>query len=475
MLKKQENICLLCSLGCGFAIESDFDEAVNLEYLSSDPAFGGSLCGKGNYMIELLNHPSRLIEPVAKGEAVTWKDALSKTAKALEKSKGSAGIIIGGDASLEDAASAGMCAERCLDADFAVHFATGDDGVITAVAASGSGAMATADDIGKSKCTIAVGDPFDIGPVISGKVLSAKYAHRSNMLAVVSESPNRTSRFASAHLAGNVRMNLAELLRSVVDISGEGGASWKDAVRKSYPAVKDAAVKDLAGKFVKADSAVLILETQDQVTAELASLIVEAAGDGKKLYTMNTYGNAEGILAVLNETSGAKQTASDVIAAAMDGKLKSLVVLGTDILKGLSKKDAKALRGNVDFIAAGAPFENETTKAADIILPTALWLETKGTYNGKSRAPVITPPGGALSYGDIIGKLAAEMSQTLPAGAIKTNMVRSEPSENRVSSLIKEIENKAPQPVNRSTILSYADGSLTDNMGWNQLQERDAW
>ncbi|MFC1551516.1 molybdopterin-dependent oxidoreductase [Candidatus Latescibacterota bacterium] len=475
MLKKQENICLLCSLGCGFAIESDFDEAVNLEYLSGDSAFGGSLCSKGNYMIELLNHPSRLIEPAEKGEVISWKDTLSKTAAALGKSKGSAGIIIGGDASLEDVASAGMFAEQCLDADLAVQFATGDDGVVTAVAASGSGAMATAEDIGKSNCTIAVGDPFEVGPVISGKVLSAKHAHRSNMLSVISKSPNRTSRFASAHLAGNVRKTLAELLRAVVDAAGDGGASWKDAVRKSYPAVKDSAVKDLAGKFVKAVSAVLILETQDQVTAELASLIVEAAGGGKKLYTLNTYGNAKGICAVRNEAGGAKQTASDVIASAMDGKLKSLLVLGADVLKGLSKKDAKTLREKVDFIAVGAPFGNETTKAADIVLPTALWLETEGTYNGKSRAPVITPPGGALSYGDIIRKLAAEMSRTLPAGAIKTNMVRTEPSENRVSSLMKEIENKAPQPVYRSTTLSYADGSLTDNMGWNQLQERDAW
>jgi anaerobic selenocysteine-containing dehydrogenase len=474
MLKKQENICLLCSLGCGFVIESDFGEAVNLEYLTGDPDSGGSLCSKGNYMIELLNHPSRLIEPAVKGGIVSWKDAISKTAAALGKSKGSAGIIIGGDASLEDV-SAGMCAAELLDADFAVQFATGDDIVVTAVAASGSGAAATAEDIGRSKCTIAVGDPFEVGPVISGKVLSAKYAHRSNMLAVVSESPNRTSRFASAHLAGNIRKTLAALLRAVVDIAAEGGASWKEAVRKSYPEVKDDAVKDLAGKFVKAGSAVLILETQDPVAAELASLIVEAAGAGKKLYTLNTYGNAEGVCAVLNELGGAKQTAEDVIAAALSGKLKSLVVLGADIFKGMSKKDAKTLRGNVDFIAAGAPFGNETTAGADIILPTALWLETEGTYNGKSRTPVITPPGGALSYGDIIGKLAAEMNLTLQSGAIKSNITRTEPSDNRVGSLINEIENKAPKPVNRSTTLSYADGSLTGNMGWIQLQERDAW
>ena len=46
-------------MGCGFIIETRFDEAVNLEYDSNDPVGKGALCSKGNYMIELLNHPSR--------------------------------------------------------------------------------------------------------------------------------------------------------------------------------------------------------------------------------------------------------------------------------------------------------------------------------------------------------------------------------------------------------------------------------
>ncbi|MFC1490200.1 molybdopterin oxidoreductase family protein [Candidatus Latescibacterota bacterium] len=476
MLNKQENICLLCSLGCGFIIESVFGEAVNLEYMSNDSTFGGSLCSKGNYMIELLNHPSRLIEPSAGGEALTWKDALSRTAEALGKEKGSAGIIISGDASLEDTASAGLFAAQCIgNGSFAVHFATGDDNVIGALAESGSSAMASIEDIGTSQCTIAVGDPFEVGPVISGKVISAKHARRGNMLAVVSDSPNRTSRFASSHLSGNVRKNLAELLRAVVDISGDGDASWKDIVRKKYPVSQNAVVKDLAERFMKAESAVLMLETQDTVAAELASLIVEAAGDSKKLYPLNTYGNAEGICAVLEASGNKKQSAEDIISAALKGKLKSLIVLGADILKGMPEKDAEALRDKVDFIIAGAPFENETTKAADIVLPTALWLETEGTYIGTGRSPVVNPPGGAISYGEIFRKLAAEMNQILPPGPIKTEMMRKAPSDERVSALLKDIENEAPEPVNRSTTLSYADGSLTDNMGWIKLQKRDAW
>jgi hypothetical protein len=71
-------------------------------------------------------------------------------------------------------------------------------------------------------------------------------------------------------------------------------------------------------------------------------------------------------------------------------------------------------------------------------------------------------------------KLAEEKGHTLPVGAIKTHLGRTEPSESRIGSLLKEIEHKTPQPVCQSTVLSYADGSLTDNTGWMQLQKRDA-
>ncbi len=473
-MKSQENICLFCSLGCGFAIESDFGGAVNLEYLSNDPICSGSLCSKGNYMLDLLNHPMRLSEPTEKGAVITWEDAISATAKALGKSEGSAAVVLSGDASLEDVSLAIMYAKECLNASVAVHFATGDDAVLRAIAASGTGEPATIEDVEKSKCTIAVGDPFEVGPVIAGPALNAKYAHRANTLAVVSESPNRTARFASTHIEGNVRVTLAELLKAVVDLSGYSGPLWKEAVRTSYPAVKDGAVKALAEKFVKADQAVVIIESQDPVAAEFASLIVEAAGNGKKLFSLYTYGNAEGIVAGLNETDGKVQSVADVIGAAMDEKLNSLLVLGADIFRGMSKNDAKTIRGNLDFIAAGAPFANETTTLADIVMPTALWLETAGTYNGKLRTPVLEPTGGALSYGDIIRKLVAGKNQTLSEGEVKTNIMRTEPSESRIGSLLKEIEHKTPQPVYRSTVLSYSDGSLTDNTAWMQLQKKDA-
>ena len=165
VLKQQKSKCLLCSLGCGFIIESQNDEAINLEYDTDDSVGKGTLCGKGNYALELINHPMRLIDPKNEGSVVSWKEAFDRIAGEIgsHAENSGAGLILGGDASLEDIATAVQFAEKCLGSGrLAVHFATGDDNVLNALANSTiPNAGAGLDDIETSACNIAVGDPFE--------------------------------------------------------------------------------------------------------------------------------------------------------------------------------------------------------------------------------------------------------------------------------------------------------------------------
>ena len=475
MIKKQKNICLLCSMGCGFIIETRFDEAVNLEYDSNDPVGKGALCGKGNYMLELLNHPMRLIEPRANGKAVDWKDALNGIAGKLGSLKGesSAGLILGGDASVEDAALAKLFAEKCLNnGRFAVHFATADDEIYRALAASSiPNPPAKLEEIEKSECTIAVGDPFEVGPVIAGRVLTAKYDQKKSILAVVSEKPNRTSRFASVNLGGSERKTLTGLLRAVTDKSGNGGPGWKDTVKNMYPASKDPEILNLSDKFVNTPSAVMILETQDPVTAQLAAMIVAAAGADKRLYCINSYGNAGDIC----DVAGADGSVEEIIASANSGELKALIVLGADPARGVANDKVKTALKKVDYLVAGAPFGNETTDMAKMILPTSLWLEADGTFSGKKLTRVIEPPGGALSYSEILHRLADEMKCKLPDISVKPVLKHEEPTPKLLESLLKDIEGEVEKQEFCSSILRFGDGSLTDNMSWITSQERESW
>jgi len=465
--------CLMCSLGCGVIIETEWGEAVNLEYDRGDPVSGGVLCGKGNYLLELINHPGRLDEPRLDGRAVSWKDALDALSGKIEALSGSVGLVLGGDASTEDVITAQLFADSCLRNNrVAVHFPTGDDAVYRAHASLETGnPSATLMDIALSSCVVAVGDPFEVAPVSARHMLQMKYADRRNVFAVVSAEPNRTSRFTGRHLCGDERTVLAELLRAVADLAGDTGPSWLDRVRNAVGPSGDPAVAAVAKALVETPSAVLAVETQDPVVAELAVLTAAAAGENAKLYFMGTSGNAGGVCEVFD--SGID--AADLVDAAGKNELKAMIVLGCDLVASMPGRDVGGALSNLDFLAVGAAFPNGTAALADLVLPTALWMETEGTYNGTLLNPVIEPPGAALSYGEILRRLTAKLGSNTPPRQKEPVIERRGLTGDIVESILDAARTEAPKPAVRSSILRYGDGSLTDNMSWNRMQGRGSW
>jgi len=112
---------------------------------------------------------------------------------------------------------------------------------------------------------------------------------------------------------------------------------------------------------------------------------------------------------------------------------------------------------------------------ADMVLPTALWLECEGTYDGRLQNPVAEAPGGALCYGEILRRLVAVMETALPPEKPGSPVRREEDMGEILTALLAEIDKDVYRPQFRSTTLRYADGSITDNTSWIQLQERTPW
>jgi hypothetical protein len=353
-----------------------------------------------------------------------------------------------------------------------VYFPAGDDRVYRALADAGvAGRTPSIGDIERSACILAVGDPFEIGPVIAGPVLKGKHARRSNILAVISNGRTRTSRFATMHFSGPERSTLAGLLRCIADESGSDGPGWMRAVRDHMPASHDAAVMNLAAAFTRTPSSVMILETQDPVTASLAALVVRAAGGERKLLPILSYANTAGICPVIEDT----QTVETVLDASLRGEVDALLVLGADPARGGFGEDIRSARESVRFLAAGAPFGNDTTRMADLVLPTALWLETGGSYNGARLNPVVEPPGEALSCGELLRRLAGKLDKTLHSDTIKPASDEGEPTPGMVEMLASHIDEEPLAPQVRSSTVRYGDGSLTDHMGWYSCIEAHGW
>ena len=150
-------------------------------------------------------------------------------------------------------------------------------------------------------------------------------------------------------------------------------------VREQFPANDNPALTTLGKRFVETPHSVMILETQDPVVARLAGAIVAAAGDDKRIFPLASYRNVSGICDVFD---GSKSP-GDILSAVDRGGIKVLIVLGSDLANGETGDKFKSIRNKLEYLVVGAPFENETTSMADMVLPTALWMEYEGTYDGK--------------------------------------------------------------------------------------------
>jgi anaerobic selenocysteine-containing dehydrogenase len=471
MIESRKNVCLLCSLGCGVMVDVEREEAVNLEYDTECPVNRGRLCSKGNYILELMNHPLRLNVAKKNGKSLRWKEAAGETAAAVRRArdKKAAAVVLAGDASCEDVGFAVEFAVNCMGNDrVALSFPTDDDKVVAALAATAGGILqATLDDVEGSACTIAVGDPFETCPVIAGRVLAARNAARANSLNVVSQERNTTSRFASVHLCGSERENMLALVAAVIKARGSAKEDWQRSFVEGIDVSPDA--QRLAKKFVESEKSVVVVSTGDPVVAQLASALVKAAGDTKRLFPLHDYGNARAITEIF---AGGAST-QDVIESAARGEVDVLIVLGADLVASYPDLDVSGALSKVETVVVGAPFANQTTAFAGMVLPTALWLETDGTFNGGARSAVVEPPGGAMSYGNILKAVSKAMDVELRAPSPSKAIAEKAIDKNKavaIASAARE-EERAKAPI-RSTALRFADGSLTDRVCWMKMVEK---
>jgi anaerobic selenocysteine-containing dehydrogenase len=469
MVESKKNICLFCSLGCGLIVEVEREEAVNLEYDTECPANRGKLCSKGNYIIELINHPLRLNVPKKNGKPLRWEEAAAEIAGAVRAARDNkaTAVVLSGNASCEDIGLAVEFAVNCMGNDkVAISFPTDDDKVVAALAGTSGGiTQATPDDVESAACTIAVGDPWERCPVLAGRMLAARNAARANSLNVVSENSNATSRFATIHLQGSERQNMLALVAAVVKQRGtkEG---WQQSLVEGIDVGPDA--QRLAKSFLECEESVVVVSTGDPVVAQLANALLKAGGNNKRLLALHDYGNARSITEIF---AGGPST-KDVVESASRGEIDVLIILGADLVASYPDLDVTGALSKVKTVVVGAPFANETTALAEMVLPTALWIETDGTFNGETRHAVVDPPGGAMSYGNMLRAVSGAMDVELRAPSPTKALAEEAIDRNKAVAIASAAREEAARPPIQSTAIRFADGSLTDRACWMKMVEK---
>ncbi len=427
-----ESTCTSCSVGCRIVVDASRNEVLRYVGVDSDPVNWSWLCDKGRFGFEAVGAEARLSAPLAKDTTGTltetrWSDALTTAARAiktgLDRSGPTGTAVIGGARLTNESAYAWVKLAKGVIGTDSVDAQLGDG--LPAAAVAGL-PQATIDEACAAGGTLLVigSDPKDDLPVLFLRIRDAVTRHKATVieLAPVPTSLTELATHSVRTVPGAVNETVAQI------IAGEGDL---------------AAVRDqlAAGPFTVLLGRGSVAEGPDAVIAAAGALL-DAFPEVRFLSGLRRsnvhgaidFGLAPGLLpgrvaldagtdwfarfwSTVPAQSGLDT--AGILAAAADGKIDTLILLGADPLGDFPDRElaARGVAGARTVIAVDT-LPNASVLAADIVLPAAGFAEVDGTTtNIEGRLSVVnqrvTAPGTARPDWMIAAELAFRLGADL--------------------------------------------------------------
>jgi predicted molibdopterin-dependent oxidoreductase YjgC len=300
-----KSICPYCGVGCGIVLETRGDKLVGARGDGDNAVNKGSLCVKGRFGLDYVNHEQRLTTPLirrnGKLEPATWDDALDLVADKLARYRGSQiGVLASAKCTNEEnyliqkfgrvvlgTSHIDHCARLC-------HAST----VAGLGLSFGSGAMTNSiEDISGAGCILAIGtDTTATHPVIG---LQVRQAVREGTQLIVA-NPREIDLCGIAHIwirqhPGSDVALLMGMMRVIVD-EGLADTDFIKSRCENFEAFKRS-LKSFDLDFVERTTGV------PQSTISEAARLYASRKPGSILYAMgitqHTHGT-DNVLAVAN-------------------------------------------------------------------------------------------------------------------------------------------------------------------------------
>ena len=443
-LDEVESTCAGCAVGCRITVQSSRNQVLRYQGVDSDPVNWSWLCDKGRFGFEAVNAEERLGEPlVSNGSdlvAARWSEALSRAADAIRAADPSSVAVLGGARLTNESAYAWAKLAKGIIGTDHVDAQLGD-GLPAEVALGLPGA--TIDEVCAPGGTILYLGP-DPKEELSVLYLRLKHAVDVDRARIVEITPTRTGLSPYAATSLQYRPGeLAALVRALVsgDVPDTGVAGLDaDVVRAASETVRAAGddLKVVLGRANLAESA---------GTVVVAAVALRDAVPGARFLVALRRGNvrgallaglAPGMLPGATSLDAGRSTwaeawgsvpassgldAHGILAAAADGRIDVLILLGADPLADFADRSLarRALSGAKTVISLDR-FLTESTQQADVVLPVAGFAETDGTHtNLEGRVTVlnqkVTPPGTARADWLIAAELAQRLGADLGVGS----------------------------------------------------------
>jgi NADH dehydrogenase/NADH:ubiquinone oxidoreductase subunit G len=379
--EKIKSVCLLCGNGCDILVSTKDGEVKKINAGAIEGSVEKFICAYGRFNFDCIEAETRLTSPLMRvdGElkATTWEEALNAVANKLKTAGKDTGFISVASILNEDALTLKKLAKNIVKTK-------NYDTTMSLYADSDSMMDSQKADIDKADLMVLVG----LNPSQWEKILPAldaslrKRVNRGAKLIVINSSDTKIEKVATLNIKGNEISVLKRIAKALI-------AKGQKADKKLGASVKDVEITEEIEK-----AATLIAEAHEPLIFSSPSLFQASANIALlkgKVICVTLESNARGITLMGLTTEGKtyKEMVSD--------RMKVLYAVGEVPLNK---------RPNTDFLIVQNSHLTELAKQADVVLPSATFLESAGTmidYMGRMKylPKVIEPQGESKSHRDI--------------------------------------------------------------------------
>jgi len=386
-------VCTHCSNGCKTTLGVRNGQIIRGNNRDQSGVNGEFLCIKGRYAFDFVEHPDRLQSPLMKvnGEfqPVSWTRALKVVAdkfKQVRAANGKFAVIGSNRTSNEENYWLQKFAREVLLTSSIDHRRTGDLPTFFDALSGRANALATVEDLYKTKAALVIGSDLAQQHPLLAFQLRANFRHHNASIYTVTEGPVRERKYAKL-------ARIAEPARQLEEVEG---------LRSELAAQSELVI--LFGDTVKGDDIRRLIAFGDSL------------GVPVKYVCLVDYSNSRGA----SDMGLLPDLGAGYHAAGSPGLNLPEILTARDLdvvwIVGANPLANAQLAADGAFVVVHDLFMTETAKRADIIFPAASAYEKDGTFTNvtgevqqlKRAAKTM----GAKPDLEIFGLIAKEMGQS---------------------------------------------------------------
>ncbi len=399
--EKTKSVCLSCGCGCKIVASTNDGSVVKINSGSDEGSAEKFICAIGRFGFDSIVSDRRVTAPMKKvGNSLketSWEDALKIVSEKLKKSGKDTEFI----------STAGILNQDALVLSKLAHDVVKTKNIDTTVSLySDADSMRLSDsaDIDKTDLFVLAG----LNTSQSERVLPAldaavtRRVARGAKLVVINSAETKIASSSAVNLAGEEIASIKQLAKSLID---KGSKSVKE-LDSALSGVNATEESDKAAELINgAKNPVVLCSPALYRASRNLSLLKKMS-----VIAVPLEANARGV--VLSGITSQGKSFADMVLDRNDSSPGT-----SDVLYVVGDVPVKK-RPKVKFLVVQSTHLTDFAEQADVVLPAAAALESKGTiidYLGRVRnvTKIIEPAGDAKQHKDIFIELSKVMGKTI--------------------------------------------------------------